>query len=788
MLLTAGPTRSFAGPQTPAAWLVDLGHDYPLSAQASVSDADASITLLFMQAATRIDPDLPAPWLWQHDMLDALGETDAALDALGEYVRRRPEDAMHHRRWIELNVEMRQTAEERAEFLLNLVRNDRLTPDIASDVYRHLAAFHINRAEWSDARTAIDAAMRLDDLNFEARLLLGHLDDNARSPAATVETLLIMMRASPASPSIAIELGRELERLGLVHDALFWYRHAAAVLELLTPDHPWPELLIHQARALVDAGRMDEAARLAREVLVLDERAVEAHLLLARIERALGHEDEVEGHLRRADETCRRLLAEAGDRIHPDLLAEIAWFYAHDRPRPAEALQLARAALSEAPGSRIARRALGAAWRRRDQPDAAREALEPIADDDIWAAIELAQVLHAAGETEPAADLLRAAAGRPAEGEQRDALADLMRAWNLAPPATQPAVDEVRAMLDGFPQEVLDYPFEPSRFLSLRLRLGASEILPAEPWSCSIEVRNTGSFPITFGPGLMVAPDVLCTIETRGDRHRSTGPTLHFPLHGPGRLMPGESIDIRRTLNIGSMQASMIGTPQITHEVRVNAILSPRPVLSEEGEESWIPAVGGVSAEPLQFRRAGMQALPAKVREVVAQSRQGESADRVTATERLAMWLAEDQHLQARRLQYAVPRIDAPMVESAFLARARDGSWHVRARVAECMRWFVLSRQATQTASTLLADEHWLVRGLTLRMLADHHGEKFRPVLKRYAEADPDEWVQRMARALLMRLDIAAHPPEPREPEQPATPPDTPGLPAPVPMPEIEGR
>jgi hypothetical protein len=52
----------------------------------------------------------------------------------------------------------------------------------------------------------------------------------------------------------------------------------------------------------------------------------------------------------------------------------------------------------------------------------------------------------------------------------------------------------------------------------------------------------------------------------------------------------------------------------------------------------------------------------------------------------------------------------------------------------------------------LLADKHWLVRGLTLRTLTDQYGQKVNKVLERYAEADPDEWVKNMAHALLDRI------------------------------------
>jgi hypothetical protein len=74
------------------------------------------------------------------------------------------------------------------------------------------------------------------------------------------------------------------------------------------------------------------------------------------------------------------------------------------------------------------------------------------------------------------------------------------------------------------------------------------------------------------------------------------------------------------------------------------------------------------------------------------------------------------------------------------------------------MRWFVLDRAATQTATGLLNDGHWLVRGLALRLLADQHREKSLPMLKQVAQSDSEEWVRRMAQALAERLAPATQP------------------------------
>jgi DNA-binding transcriptional MocR family regulator len=73
----------------------------------------------------------------------------------------------------------------------------------------------------------------------------------------------------------------------------------------------------------------------------------------------------------------------------------------------------------------------------------------------------------------------------------------------------------------------------------------------------------------------------------------------------------------------------------------------------------------------------------------------------------------------------------------------------------------------------MLGDGHWLVRGLVLRALTDHHGEKFTNVLETFSRSDGDAWVRRMAGVLLARQQaaraaVATQPAGPQSTAQPA--------------------
>ena len=578
------PGLAAGQPLTAGEWLVHMGRDYPLSAQASVTNADARITLLFMQAAARVDPALAEPWFWQADMLAALDRPADQRAALAQYLQRRPDDVITWLKWIELSADTMQTAEQRAEFYRATLRDaERFPPEVRSDLHRRLAEYHWNRGERGQAEEQARAAVDDFKMNFAAQRVLDEAQGVEQTPARRLEWALAGMVLNPADLAQAQNIGDMLTAWGLAGDAETWYAHAARLRTLATGQ-------------------------------------------------------------------------------------------------------------------------VGAS-------------------------------------SQPAADV--SATSRPA-------------------PATQPAPPEVGAVVTGFPRAVLDYPFHPSKYLSLAWQMSKPELQPGEPWRCTVKLTNVGTFPITFGEERMLMPELLCSITTRGDQERTSGPSIRLSLQLKLRLVPGESIETTTTLDVGPIRASMIGTPQVTQQVEVAGVLSPVRLVLLDGREAWVPAIGGMAAPTLRFKRTGFTATPAHVQAVIARSQAANPQDRILGMELAAMLLAERQHLDAGRLRYTAERVDPAMLQTAVLARAADPDWQVRARLTECMRWFLLDATATQAATQLLSDENWLVRGLALRMLADQHREKFLPVLRRVAQSDGDEWVRGMAAALAERLAPTTQPAETR--------------------------
>jgi len=472
-----------------------------------------------------------------------------------------------------------------------------------------------------------------------------------------------------------------------------------------------------------------------------------------------GDAQSAESHFRLASKLCKSTVDNAQATQSPldsNLLADLAWFFAHYDPKPDYAAMLSQTVLAADPDNVVARRVAAALMLRNNQLADAERLLLPVAEKDLWAAILLAEVYKKAGREEQVASKLRELTTRPANFEQRYLIQSKCRDWKVEPLATQPAVSAARKLAASIAPERRDYPFHPDKYLTAALSVSETNVLPGEPWWCTLRLTNKADFPITIGNGCMLEPAVLAVVEMRGDRRRSSDGAMQMLVDGRLRLMPRETLEVRQALDLGTIRAGMIGTPQVTQEVQLAGIINPRMVTDRENQRSWQPGIGGFKLAPVTFRRSPLSVDDGLIGRLAAQTRSGPVESRGLAMEQLAMLLGEHQHLAAGRVRYPARPIDVQAVRAAVLGMAGDSDWYVRARLAECMRWFMLDETTMPTAMKLLNDSHWLVRSLARRLLADQHGGKFSKVLETSAQTDPDPWAGKFARAILERQRMVA--------------------------------
>jgi len=754
----SGPAASAPAGVAPARtigkWLVDLGRDYPLTPQAALRSADAELTLAFMQAAARIEPGLAEAYLWQHDLLWALHREDEATEALGRYVRLEPDDWSARVLWIAARTNGLQTLEERVRFWQEQLRDPNLPGEVASDLYRRMAEYHYNRGENETAARQIALALKAFPQNLAAQRLRLEMSADPRNPAARLELALNLVRLSPAQPLFAWDVARLLDEISLHREAQPWYQHAQLMFQLADPGHAAPgEFLLEMAASQIDAGMLDSAEKLVKQIIQTVGDGAVPRILLGRIARLRNKPDEAKTQFAIARSAYESAWSKVKDAPDPDLAAEIAWYYCIDDPDIERAYPLATIAMQAASPSDLARRAFGYAAAQKGVLADAQKALAPIVDADPWAACAMAIVKEKSGDANAAADLLTRVAERHSSGQLfREAAARLTALGKPIPPT--PRYEDVRTVLAAFDDSLLLFPTAPKNFLDLTitpLRPASGALRPGDAIWCRFVLTNRSPFPVSLGDDLMVGPTLLVLARTIGDRERDYGALVRVPVNRRQILGAGQSMAVTQTLDVGPLRSTLIATPQAAQTIEITAIVNP--VYSGE-QRAWVPRPGGFTAGPVRIE---CQALPPDdpgpdgLQRTLAAARSGDVSAREQALTRMMMWLAEQEHLRAGRLRYPTQAVNLDGLRSGIQERFADPAWPVRARLAEALRWVTLDKEWARLASGMLSDPEWLVRMLAVRLFADHQKAAFDKVAAFYAQNDPDACVRTMAAAVRER-------------------------------------
>lgn len=748
-------------PRTTGKWLVDLGRDYPLTPQASLGDADAQLTLAFMEAAARVEPTLAEAYMWQHDLLWALNREDEATEALGRYVRLEPDDWMARVLWIAAKTSAIQTIEDRVRFWQDQLKEPNLPGEVSSDLNRRMAEYYYNRDETEAAKKHLTEALKAFPQNLAAERLRIALSADPQDPASRLALALDMVRFSPAQASLAWDVARLLDDISMPREAQDWYRHAIAMFQRANPGRNLPgEFMLDMAASEMDAGLLDAAEILIKDVIKTDGDGPSARRLLARIAGLRRKPDEAKTQLSMARAAYESAWSKVKDRGDPELAAEMAWFYCVEDPKPDRAYELATAAMRAASPGILAQRAFGYAAAQKSMLAEAEKALAPIVRTDSWAAVALAIVKEKGGDNKAAVDLLTRVAERNRTGPIFQEASSMLTALN-APTPPPPGQEKVKQLLADFDESLLLFPVDPKKFLELTvtpLLPLSGELLPGQPLWCRFVLKNKSPFGITLGEDLMVSPTILVMARSSGDRDRDYGGIVRVAMNRRQLLPPGQSLSVTQTLDVGPLRTALIATPQVTQTIEIAAILSPVFVPSQQ---RWVPRPGGFATVPVQVRRKGVspdQPGPYGLPATLDEARGGAVPGRVDALDRMMMWLAEQEHLRAGRLKYEARPVNADVLRPAVQERFADPAWEVRAHLAETLRWVTLDAALTQSAAGMLSDSDWLVRMLTVRLFADHQKATFDKVAAYYAESDPDALVRATAAAVRHRWAPATQP------------------------------
>jgi len=721
-------------------WLVNLarhqghllGHTDPRSASLHV--------IALLEGARLIAPESPDPYYWLFDLYYRMGREDAAREALAEYVRLSPGDEAARIRLLEFELNQRQTAEERTAYLKSELERPDLPRVFASELHRNLAEIHFERRETKEAAQAAEESLRLNPLNVAARRLAYQMFSETEAALQRVETALQLISINPSQASVVWDLGEFLDQLSLHRQAQEFYTRA---IDLHTraetrpvPAEFWYKLAMSYSRS----GDWTEARNAASTALKISESLHVARLLRATANEKLDEQEAAKEDVDFVDRAYRGRIDEIREKHLYNEAAEAAWFYCYHRPDKEQALRLAELAMEDANPSSLARLAYGYALRLNGRTDDAAKALKPLADEDQLAAVELARILIGKGNKAEAISILHKAAVVQYTGFAHDMIREMLaKQGETAPEA--PLNTKVITALEKFHRDVFDYAKRPGDFLEFSIRFADDSPPPTDPVLVVFRAENKGPFTISFGEGYMARALVALSARLTGADSAEHKNYLQVLMDSRPVLVPGDAVERTIAIDVGPVQEYLHQSVTRPVEIELTALFDP---VYSEGVLTAGP--GTITARPIKAVRSSAAVGPANMAALLERAGSPNVGDRVDAAETIAALLAEAGGSSATKA------VDLPTeaLSTALAGLLADQDWRVRSRALVGAGWSQLDGRTTNAAAQAVRDqESPVVKMLAVRLFAQQHGEKFKPVLEQLARNDPNRCVRIMSRSFL---------------------------------------
>lgn len=736
----ARPAKSASSPADPGPWLVHLARHEGHLVGRTDARRSALRVLSLLQAATQASPNTADAYRWTYDLLSRLGRADAAREALRQYTRLRSDDESARIHLMELELDNRQTAQARADYIRVELDRGQLARTYESELRRVLARFAYERRQNEDAAREVEGALRLNPANIRARELAYEMFAETEPALQRVELGLQMIAANPSQSRLAWDLAEFLDQLSLHRHAQEWYNRAIE-LHQKSGDEPVPAVFRHKlAMSYTHVGDYAKARQAATGAIEEEPTLHVARILRAHASRKLGDSEAAETDLDMVASAYEARIDDVIEDDRSDVAADMAWFFCYHRPDKDRALRLATVAMTTKDPTSLARLAMGYALRMQQRDDDAIAILKPLAGVDQLAALEYAKALIERGQKPRALTVLHKAALLQLSGIGYEMIRDLLEKHDEVAPQ-RPVHSKIVKALERFDRRVFDYHKRPAEMLGFSIRFADDRLAPAGPVRVVFRIENRGPFPITFGDGFMARPLVAVGARIGQGPGKFYDNYLQVMMGTKPVLMPGDAIERVVSIDVGPVRQHLLRTVSTAQAIEVSAMFDP--VYRDGGLAAGL---GTITAKSVAALRPALEISPPAIAALANRAAAGNMAERAAAADRLGALLADVEHTGP---QSAARSTDLDTVRSALVACLTDPDWQVRAHALVACGWSRLDDRLTNAAAHTVRDKNPIVRMLAVRLFAEAQGEKFHLVLDALAKSDPDRLVRIMARSFL---------------------------------------
>jgi hypothetical protein len=639
----------------------------------------------------------------------------------------------------------------------------------------------------------IDEALRLFPLSPEALKAKYELSGGGgATPRERVALLLQMLNSNPCQPGVMARIAQELADVGMHDASLNWY-NAAINLARTVGRGVTGEDLDRFAAQLLITGTPQAAGQLAQQNLQQNARDVDAAMLNVLVARRGGDEEAMKKAMTDAEQSLIlravnvgqqmrgepvttqpaaepanvdvpgdiKRLQESGDANltsdYASTLADLAWLrvYFHQDTQGAAQVIAQLRQLLPADSITLARLE-GWSYLIAGQAQEAQSKLSAVADRDPLAQLGMIRLIEKENPdraTEEARKLMDAAPSGLLGAIIHDALRDKkLKLPAGTPPPLGPAAQEVKAELDKFPKDWLDFIQQPDKFYHVRCEPVKVEHVFGEPIVTRVVLKNTGNHDITIGPDGAIRPDLWFDVQVRGAVNDFVQGVTFDRLAQQVVLKPGQwteqtvRVDQDRLLQLLNTRASL--TLPLFYFVVTNPLSTSMSIAPGPGgqRQSFFRAIHriGVAIDRKVFNNTLLKTL--------GELNNGSAEQKIRALQTLA-WFA---------MLFTQAPEEADRAKSGEILGNMHKAMNDPNPVVRAWAGFVMARtmnvseeQRQSLIKELLEDPSWEARMLGVLLVQSMSADQWKTVAGPLAEGDPDPLVRELARSV---IDFADNP------------------------------
>lgn len=741
--------------RTTSQLLVDLARDHGLMRRDDREPADVRHITALLDAAVRIDPSAPDPYVWKYELAALRGDAPAAFEALAQLILVDADNAGALEQWLDTGSSQSQDIEGRRAWLQKQVKIESNPPRLRALIRTRLARLDLHRLDRSSARIQLDRAVALDETLPDIVFLRLELLPDDAPPRERIRVALAALRVNPFQVELAWSVARILAEYGFVDQASNFHTFALEVNKAANPGvEPPPARALDLAHFEATRGALADAEFLTRQALEADPGLWQGQFFLHWLLTAQGSDGQAKALVTR--------LAAVFDQIRDpkerpvEDVAQAAWFYCTLKPTPARALQLAQAAAAVAPDDPFVTRVLGWAQAQSGRNQQASATLLPLAADDPDAVYQLARLMLQDGDTSGAKRAVDSLTHLPVTGPAHERLASLPFALPKPEPAAR-RYPKIADMLAGFNMDLLSFHKDSAASLQVGVAIENPALNQSEPWWVRFSLKNNANFDITLGPDRMVNPIFLLSFNVRGVQERSFPNLFTISLDRKRVLKPGESVSIRRTIDIGPLRRRSRRSPQQLLRVTMTALFDPQ----RDVRGRWSASLSGQQLSPVIFNRLPAATGPGGMQSYLSALNGPSRLARFGAIQTLAELLGERQRADLHLLSYRPDPVPAERIRRTLVKTLSTGDWETRVRVLDAMQAVGFDQKMLDAVRAQLRHPHWLVRMMAVRLLGERQGKPFLVMARRIAEQDDHQLVRELAGSYVDRWASDSTEPEP---------------------------